>query len=100
MVITPERQERLVNAVLLCIALGCVLVGAALLFLSAARYDLALGVTRLVTGSRNPLNRAEYSILLPRILAGGLFYGVVGFALLRFRRRLVGGAVAFVELGS
>ena len=89
MVITPERQERFVNAVLLCIALGCVLVGAALLFLSAARYDLALGVTRLVTGSRNPLNRAEYSILLPRILAGGLFYGVVGFALLRFRRRLV-----------
>ena len=36
---TPERQERLVNAVLLYIALGCVLVGAALLFLSAAAAD-------------------------------------------------------------
>jgi hypothetical protein len=39
MVMTPERQERLVNAVLLYIALGCVLVGAALLFLSAAAAD-------------------------------------------------------------
>ncbi len=50
---------------------------------------MLLGIARLSTGSGNPLSREEYSILLPRLLPGALFYGSVGLLLLP-RRRWVG----------
>jgi hypothetical protein len=81
-------ERRLVSAALLLVAFGCVLVGAILLFVSAAPYEVVLRITRLASGSRNPLNHAEYSVLLPRILPGGLFYAVLGFTLLLFRRNV------------
>jgi hypothetical protein len=88
--IAAEGQERLVSATLLLgFAVACVLVGGALLFVSASPYELVLRLSRLATGSENPLTRAMYGLLCRRMVAGGVFYGAVGTGLLFFHRRLV-----------
>ncbi len=73
---------------LLVLACFCLLVSLGLLFISEAPYAWVLRVTRLATGSSNPLSLDQYAILLPRVLPGALFYGALGLSLLLFRRRL------------
>src|SRR5215469_4624678 len=87
---TVERKEWLLSATLvLTLALVCLLLASALLFLSAAPYDLVLRIARTATGSQNPLSRAQYSIFLRRTLLAGMFYGVLALTLLLFRKRLI-----------
>src|SRR5215475_14683341 len=89
-VMTVERKQWLLGAALvLTLALSCVLAAALLLFLSTAPYELVLRVSRLATGSQNPLSHAQYSVLIRRTLPAGLFYGALGLGLLIFRQRLV-----------
>jgi len=87
--IPTDRQERLISAILLLVACGCVLLGIALFFVGVAPYQLTLRLTSLATGSQNPINRAMYSILWRRMFVGGLFYSLIGFGLLFLRGRLV-----------
>jgi len=77
--IPTDRQERLISAILLLVACGCVLLGIALFFVGVAPYQLTLRLASLATGSQNPINRAMYSILWRRMFVGGLFYSLIGF---------------------
>jgi hypothetical protein len=85
-----KRKASLVSsALIVTFALACALLGTALLFLSAAPYELVLRIARVASGSQNPLSRAQYSILFRRILPAGLFYGALAAASLLFRRKLM-----------
>jgi hypothetical protein len=87
---TVTRKASLVSsALIVTFALACGLLGTALLFLSAAPYELVLRIARVATGSQNPLSRAQYSVLFGRILPAGLFYAALAAASLLFRRRLI-----------
>jgi hypothetical protein len=87
---TAKRKASLVSsALIVTFALACALLGTALLFLSAAPYELVLRIARVASGSQNPLSRAQYSILFRRILPAGLFYGALAAGSLLFRRKLI-----------
>ncbi len=86
---TKLREERGYAAVsLLVVAFICVLFGAVLLPLSTASYSLIVHLVGAAASTNKALTQAQYSALMPRMTAGGFFYGAIGVALLLFRRTL------------
>lgn len=84
------QTRRVYSALVLGAAFACMSIATALVSASAAPYQIVLHIARSITGSRNPFSPEQYSVLLPRILLGGIFYGVLGFLLWLSSRRLAG----------
>lgn len=49
---------------------------------------MVLRIARWGAASQNPFSPEQYALLAPRLLPGGLFYGVIGAVLLICRRKL------------
>jgi hypothetical protein len=70
-------------------AVGFCLLAIGLIALKLIPFEIFLRIARAATGSGRPIDLERYSILAPRLLPSGLFYGLLGGSMLVARRRLV-----------